>query len=94
MQNWPLAPNQVKHGSAVCDGDGPNHGLKGFCTACKHLFMDATQLKQSSICYGWVSCDVGMADWVQRIGCKIGHWPQIRSNMALQSVMAMDQTMA
>ena len=62
---------------------------------CNHLFMDATQLKQSSICYGWVSCDVGMVDWMQRIGCrssiaklKIGPTNQVKHGSA------MDQTMA
>ena len=36
-------------------------------TPCKHAFVDATQLKQRSISYGWVSFDISGTEWLCRI---------------------------
>src|SRR6056300_598478 len=41
---------------------------KSAIAQCNHLFMNATQLKQSSIRYGWVAFDSDSTEWVWRIG--------------------------
>ena len=43
-------------------GDGLNHGLLYFCTMQSSFYvMDNTELKPSSIRYGWMASDIGIA---------------------------------